>query len=210
MKQISQAFKKANQIFNPDNKEVFVQSLWDRVGLASSLTGTENFFSVQKGGSDTLITYRTAASKAKTLRDTNLPQSGADNNRDYLLFGLTMALFPLDHDPDTTATKAIRADKDYIREGGYLIFKIGDKQIMECPLIEIPELNSESAIASTASSSTIYGGPRFTSPFKNFQEPIPLRRGDVINMTVTWDGTITLQQVFDMMLLFPALTRRDS
>lgn len=210
MDNMSQAFQKANAIFNPQNAEVFFQPAYDRQPLSTTLTGSIGWFAVPKGGASTLIRYQTNSAMQKTIRDTNFPQPGADNNKDYLLFGLTMALIPIKHDPTDTHAPWIRADKDYIREGGVLNFKIGDKQILDLPLMNIPEFNAESGVSATTSGSAVYAGPQFAIPMLDFQEPIPLMRGQVINLSITWDGSITLQQAFDLMLMFPAVTKRDS
>jgi hypothetical protein len=210
MKSLPQAFKNANPLFNSQNKEIFVQPVYDRVNLATSLTGQILAFSVPKGTTVSLIRGGAVTSAVKTVRDTNLPQPGADNNRDYLLYGLSMALFPTSHAPTGANSASIRADKDQIKEGGVLNFKIGDKQIIDLPLWQIPEMNAESGASSTATGSTVFGGAQFNSPYVNFGEEIPLIRGQVISMAITFDGTITLSQSFDLALVFAAALKRDS
>ncbi len=210
MANLPSAFKNSNPIFDEKKQEIFVQPLYDRTNLSTSLTGTYLFFSVPKGGSATVIRFTTATATNKTIRDTNLPQAGADNNRDYLLYGLSMLLIPAAHTPGATTAATIRSDKDYIREGGVLNFKIGDKQILDSPLTFIPELNAESGASTTASGTTVYSGAQFSQPYMAFGEEIPLNRGEVISMSVTWDSTITLSQSFDMMLVFASALRRNS
>jgi hypothetical protein len=209
-KDLSSAFRTANPISDPNRKEIFRQTVYDRINLSSSLTGTYTPFSVAKGTTVSLIRGGSVTSAAKTIRDTNLPQPGADNNRDYLLSGISMALMPVSYAAATSTTSAIRVDKNQIREGGVMNFKIGDKQIIDLPLWMIPELNAEGSVSTTGSGLTILGGPSYASQFFMFGEDIPLMRSEVITMTLTWDGTITLSQSFDLAIVFAASLRRNS
>jgi len=202
-------FKNASPISDPNRKEIFRQTVYDRMQLTASgttLPASIKPFSVARGTSVSLIRGASVTTAAKTGRDTNLPQAGADNSRDYLLSGLSMALFPLAYN-----NASIRVDKNAIRDNGYLTFNIGDKKILEIPLWQMPEMNSEASVSTTATNSTAFGGPIYPNSFVMFGEEIPLNHGvDVIDMTITWDGTITTAQAFDIGLVFAATLRRNS
>jgi len=184
------------------------QPLYDRKNLPTTLSGDIGFFSIPVSSPDTLIRYTTgqagaAGSISKTKRDTNLPSQGQDPNRGYSLAGVSMALIPAARTiKATAATNAIRAEKDTIREAGWLEWKIVDNKVLEIPLIFIPELNGEGGIMSTASDITTFGGPQFPSKMWPFGEPITINPGQQFTVVVHFDGSITLGQSYDMILAF--------
>ncbi len=201
-------FSAANAVLS-NQKEWFRQPLYDRVNLATSLTGEYRFFSVPIGTAATLIRYETAGSVAKTKRDTILITQGQDSSKDYSVQGISMALIPNARTVlATAATRGIRRDKDNIREGGWLNFKIVDKNILDIPLLLIPEANSEGGVSTTGNDATAWAANPAAGPMWNFGTQIMLPAGKSFQVTVTWDGTITLAQSFDMYLFFYANVQR--
>jgi hypothetical protein len=188
-----------NQVVDYKSQNKFRQPVYDRVNLSTSLTGEYPFFQNQIGASVTLIRYETAGANAKTKRDTNLQNQGSDNSRDYDIFGIAMALIPAARTVLATAvTRGIRRDKDNIKEGGYLNFKVVDTNILDIPLLLIPEINAESGVATTGNDATAWAGPAPAGPMWNFGESYKIPRGTTFTVTCKWDGTITLAQTFDM------------
>jgi hypothetical protein len=202
-------FGAQNQVVRPNDREVFHQPLYDRKELSTTLTGEVSFFTVPVGSADTLIRYETSASVSKTKRDTNLTSNGQDPSKDYSVYGVAMALIPNARTvAATAATNGIRRDKDNIREGGWLNFKIIDKNILDIPLLLIPELNAEASVASTANNSTVMGAPTFNVPMWSFGEPIQIPKATSFSVVCKWDGSLTLAQLFDMYIFFFAKVRR--
>ncbi len=197
-----------NQVIDPAQMNKFRQPLYDRLNLAAALSGDYRFFTNPIGQSVTLITYETAGARNKTKRDTILQTNGTDNSRDYSVHGIAMALIPNARTVVGTATtNGIRRDKDNIKEAGFLNFKVVDTNIIDIPLLLIPEINAETAIASTANNATIMGGPAPFGPMWAFGEPYHIPKATAFSVTVTFD-TITLSQSFDMLLVFYATVLR--
>jgi hypothetical protein len=204
-------FQAQNQVVRPNDREIFHQPLYDRKQLSTTvtLTGEVTFFSTPVGSSDTLIRYETAASVAKTKRDTNLPSNGQDPSKDYAVFGVSMALIPNARTVlATAAANNIRRDKDNIREGGWLNFKIIDKNILDLPLLLVPEVNAEGGVSTTVNNGTIFAGPNSTSPMWSFGEPIMIPKATSFSIKLTFDGSITTGQVFDCYIFLFAKVRR--
>ena len=204
-------FAAQNQVVRPNDREIFHQPLYDRkeLSITTSLTGEVVFFSTPTGSPDTLIRYETAASVAKTKRDTNLSSNGQDPSKDYAVFGIAMALIPNTRTVLATAsTNNIRRDKDNIREGGWLNFKIIDKNILDIPLLLIPEVNGEAGASTTVNNGTVFAGPNGAAPMWSFGEPIMIPKATSFSIKLTFDGTITTQQVFDCYLFLFAKVRR--
>jgi len=206
---INQGFQQQNMVIRPNDREVFHQPLYDRKNLASALTGEVAFFTKPVGDSDYLITYETGGTKTKTKRDTNLPSNGQDPSKDYSVFGMAVVFTPTARTvAATAATNGIRRDKDNIREGGWLNFKVIDKSILDIPLYMMPELNGESSVSTTANNSTVFGGPQFPQNMWSFGVPIQLPKSVNFSVVCKWDGTLTLAQSFDMAVVFFAKVRR--
>jgi hypothetical protein len=195
------AQQKGNDVVSYGSTNKFRQPVYDRVNLPTSLTGEVPFFTNQIGASVTLIRYETAGAVAKTKRDTNLANQGADNSREYEIMGIAMALIPNARTVlATAATRGIRRDKDNIKEGGWLNFKVVNTNVLDIPLLLIPEINAESGVATTGNDATAWGGPAPAGPMWNFGESYRIPRGTNFSLTCKWDGTITLAQSFDMYL----------
>lgn len=205
---------------NADNiqgaPETFRQPLYDRVNLPTSLTGDISFFTQPIGASVTLIRYQTAGANTKTYRDTNLTSAGVDTNRDFAIYGISMALIPESHVVTGAQAVNIRKDKDVVKEGGSILIKTSaSKEIIRIPLIMIPELNGEIGGSTTATSASVWGGSNNASKSypltdRTTKNPFMLPRNTSISVTMTFDGTLTLGQTFDCLVIFDASIQRNS
>lgn len=209
------SFQAAAPVLRTDDREYFRQPLYDRVNLPVSLSGDVSFFTVPNGGSATLIRFGGTATVNKTYRDTNLPSQNQDPNRDYAVYGCAIGLVPASHTVTAATAATIRVDKDNIKENGSLVVKVsGNKEILRIPLIGIPELNAESAVASTATGSTVFGGPigsryGFYPLTTRRGQPMLITKGTILQVTMTFDGTTTLTQSFDAVLWIDSDQRRS-
>lgn len=212
----ARGFQQKNLPIDRSRKEYFRQPVYDRISLGTSLTGAFKWFTNPIGASQTVIRYETAAAVAKSLRDTNLVNAGVDQSKDYAFYGIGCALIPKTHNPASqTYARSVRSDKDLIKEGGYLTLTLmGTKRVLELPMIMLPEMNAEQGVSATTTASTFYGGPSFS---KNFYplvnrdgEPMAIPAGTSFGVEGVWDGTITLGQEFDMVIMFDADVRRPT
>lgn len=193
-----------NQVVDYQQANKFRQPVYDRLNLSTSLTGEYPFFTQPIGSNVTLIRYETAGTNQKTKRDTNLQNQGADNAREYSVFGMAMALIPTARTVlATAATRGIRRDKDNIKEGGWVQFKIVDTTVFEAPLLLIPEVNAEGGVSTTGNDATAFTTVQ-QGPMWNFGEGHLIPRGTTFSVICKWDGTITLAQSFDMMIFLYA------
>lgn len=212
MKQLGRGFGAGNAVLRAGDREIFRQPLYDRKNLVASATtlpASVSFFTKPSGDSDTLIRYQTAASVTKTKRDTNLPSNGQDPGRDYTLVGIGCSLIPLKRTASDTNAQNITSDKYVIKENGYLIFKIVDKEILTLPLTLLPEVNPEGGASTTVTSSTAYGNSPAALPMWPFGDRIMLPRGQNFNVSVYFDSG-TMQQAFDMAIYLFADMRRPT
>lgn len=192
-------------VLNRMRPEEFGQPIYDRANVATTVPTSINLFSVPIGQSATLIRAATAASVAKTRRDTNLEQAGFIATRAHEIKGLALAIIHGDRDGAANAQ-----DRAYIVDGGWLKFTVASKTILELPLIGIPILNDISAVATTVTATTINGltGPR--APMYKLNPGITLDSGTNFSVELAWDGTITLGTTADIQLFMYGGMRRPT
>lgn len=132
------------------------QPLYDRSNYAVGGTSLVPFYAVPRGQSSTLLnTFATpatwtAAGKGKTFRDTNMDNSNVVPTKLFKAVGVSWGIL---HSVVNAAANSI--DREVLRGGGYLQFRIVDKDILYLPLIMIPELNPWSSVTTTANATTI-------------------------------------------------------
>ena len=150
------------------------QPLYDRVNYAVGGANQLSFFAVPKGQSATLLsTFATpqtwtAASKSKTYRDTNLENANVVPTKLFKVVGISWGMF---HSVINNAT--LSTDREVLRQGGYLQFRIVDKDIIFLPLSLIPEVNP--IVASTANAANSFaGGGGMNVPMYKFPIQITL------------------------------------
>lgn len=196
--------------------EYFRQPVWDRKNLAASLTGTISFFTIPKGQSDTLITFTGApASKQKTLRDTNLLNAGADYSKDYNFYGIACYIVPNAQGPAAAFAENITSDMANILEGGALTMKLnGTKTIVEMATFLLPNLSAKVGASTTENISTVYSSAIQHKGFfpitTRSGNPQTVEKGTTFGVEITWDGTITLAQSYDMVIILDSDVRRPS
>ena len=196
-----------NQVLNYNAQEQFDQALYDTAHYPAAGTGSLSFFSNPVGTTVTLIRAGAAGSFAKTKRDTNLTTNGMVSGQLYFVDGLS---FALRHEDEGEALNA--SDRDKIRMGSWLEFKIGSKLIFEMPSYMIPELNPISAAATSVTATSILasvGGGGHSSRFK-FANAIPIPPNQSFTLTMNFDGTVTTTKAVDVAVILHAQQRRPS
>jgi len=178
--------------------EDLYQPLYDRVNIATTVADA-SFFSVPRGQSATLITMATGASKTKTYRDTNMDTAGVVPTKMFKFIGISWACVHSDRDGAANAQ-----DREYVRDGGYLQFKIVDKPILYLPLVALPELTPMVALTSTAQNALAGGGGSGVSMYR-LPVPITLNPFENFEVTFKFDGTITIANTVDVYLMLQGL-----
>jgi len=192
-----------------DSPEDLWQPLYDRANVSASVPSNVSFFATARGQSATLITgTAAAAAKSKTYRDTNMENANVVPTKMFKFVGISIGIV---HRTKTLATNA--ADRDLVMEGGYLQFRIVDKDILFLPLIAVPVLNPMAAAATTANATSITasntGGGQGIAMYKL---PIPITLNPYENFTVqfVFDGTVTLSETLDMYCMLQGFQRRPT
>lgn len=184
------------------------QPLYDRVNITTSVPSALGFFATSKGQSATLITGTSAGTKVKTYRDTNIENSNVVPTKMFKIVGVSVGYV---HSNTLLTTNS--QDRSLIRNGGYIQFRIVDKDILFLPLIFIPETNPIISASSTATATTINseaGGGGQNVPMYRFPVPITLNPYENFTSQVNFDGTITLGATMDMYLILHAYMRRPT
>jgi len=198
------AVRVENTVLDRSRPEDFVQPLYDRANIATTVPSSINFFSVPIGQTATLIRAATAGSVSKTRRDTNLEQAGIIPSRAVEIRGIAIGIVHSDRDGAANAQ-----DRAFIVDGGWVKFVVaGSKTILEIPLLAIPIINDFQSVATTATTTTInaLSGPK--APYFKLNPAIALEANTNFSIEVGWDGTITLGGTCDMyMFLFGAMRR---
>lgn len=117
------------------------QPLYDRVNYPAAGTSALGFFSSSRGQTATLLStvaagVWTAASKVKSFRDTNIENSNVVPTKMFKIVGVSVAFLHANQN-DGNVTR----DREIIRGGSFLQFRIVDKDIIFLPLVTIPEMN---------------------------------------------------------------------
>lgn len=190
------------------------QPLYDRANYPATGTSLVSFFSVPRGQSATLLntfngtTTWTAASKGKTFRDTNMENANVVPTKMFKAVGVSWGIL---HSIVNSANNAV--DREVLRGGGYLQFRIVDKDILFLPLILIPELNPFSAISTTATSTTINGtagGGGQNVPMYKFPIPITLNPYENFTVTLNFDNSPPINATADIDITLHSYMRRPT
>lgn len=201
-------------VVNAAKPEDLCQPLYDRVNIATAVPTQVSFFSVQLGGTSTLIRGTAApAAVTKTRRDTNLDTSGVVPTKLYQFFGISVNYIPNSLAVSAAPTVSVGQDIQLLKNNGWIDFKIIDKPILQCPLHMIPETNPITAVASTANNSTVVGGGVISAvPFPMYKLGIPvtLNPFESFSFLINFDGTITLQQSYDIQIVLHSFMRRPT
>lgn len=192
-----------------ESPEDFWQPLYDRVHYPIAGSNQLSFFSVPQGQTATIIRNGSAvAGTVKGYLETNMQNANVVPTKLFKFVGITVAFV---HGTEGLTTNT--ADRDKVRAGGYLQFRIVDKDILFLPLIALPEANPFVVAATTATASTIAGqagGGGYGVPM--YKLPIPITLNPYENFTVTfnWPTLTTITTVMDIYLILQGYMRRPS
>jgi len=132
--------------------------VYDRVNYPAAGTSALGFFSSSRGQSVTLLStvaagVWTAAAKVKSFRDTNIENSNVVPTKMFKVVGCSVGFLHANQS-DTNVAR----DREIIRGGSYLQFRIVDKDIIFLPLITIPEMNPVTSTTASNANATAGGG----------------------------------------------------
>lgn len=191
------------------NPEDLWQPLYDRGNYGAAGQASVSFFTIPVGGTSTLIQAGAAgAAIVKTKQHTNLETAGVIPTKMFQFVGISMAFIHEDEGEVANPT-----DRDRLRSGGYLLFKVGDKEILCAPLLLIPELNPNIIGSTTANATTLIGaagGGGAGTGMYPFEVPIRLEPNQNFNATMYWGGTVTTTKDVDILLVLHGFMRRPT
>ena len=190
----------------PDEPEDLWQPLYDRVNIAVTVPGQLSFFSTPKGQSVTLISNTTASTIVKSYRDTNIENAGVVPTKLYKFVGISIAFVHATRNAATNPT-----DRTLIQDGGYMQFRIVDKDILYLPLIAIPVLNPIQAMTTNAGIAADGGGGVGVAMYK-FPVPITLNPYENFSLTAnfTTTNTLAITTTLDMYVILHSFMRRPT
>ena len=185
------------------------QPLYDRVNYPAAGTSALGFFSSSRGQSVTLLStvtagVWTAAAKVKSFRDTNIENSNVVPTKMFKVVGCSVAFLHADQN----ATNCSR-DREIIRGGSYLQFRIVDKDIIFLPLVTIPEMNPITSSTATSVNATAGGGGQ-NVPMYKFPIPITINPYENFTVQLNLDNSPAVSQVLDIYLMLHAYMRRPT
>ncbi len=185
------------------------QPLYDRVNYPAAGTSALGFFSSSRGQSVTLLSTVTAgvwaaAAKVKSFRDTNIENSNVVPTKMFKVVGCSVAFLHADQN----ATNCSR-DREIIRGGSYLQFRIVDKDIIFLPLVTIPEMNPITSTTATSANATAGGGGQ-NVPMYKFPIPITINPYENFTVQLNLDNSPPISQVMDIYLMLHAYMRRPT
>ncbi len=185
------------------------QPLYDRVNYPAAGTSALGFFSSSRGQTATLLStvtagVWTAAAKVKTFRDTNIENSNVVPTKMFKVVGCSVGMLSANQN-STNVTR----DREIIRGGSYLQFRIVDKDIIFLPLITIPEMNP--VVSSTANSvNGTAGGGGQNVPMYKFPIPITINPYENFTVQLNVDNSPPIDQTMDIYLMLHAYMRRPT
>lgn len=189
------------------------QPLYDRANYPAAGTSLLSFYAIPRGQSATLLnTFSagtwTASAKGKTFRDTNMENANVVPTKLFKAVGISWGII---HSSVNSVNNAV--DREVLRGGGFLQFRIVDKDIIFLPLILIPELNPWSAVSTTVASSTILGtagGGGQNVPMYKFPINITLNPYENFTVQLNFDNAPPLNATADIVLVLHSYMRRPT
>ena len=180
----------------------------DRVNYAAAGASELSFFSTVRGQSTTLIRAGATGTFNKTYRDTNMENANVVPTKMFKFVGITLAFVHEDEGEVANPT-----DRDKIRSGGYLHFRIVDKDILYLPLVFLPEANRNIIGGTTATNTTILGaagGGGSNVPMYKLPIPVTLNPYETFTVKIMFDGTVTTTKAVDVYLALQGFMRRPT
>jgi hypothetical protein len=185
------------------------QPLYDRVNYPAAGTSALGFFSSSRGQTATLLStvtagVWTAAAKVKTFRDTNIENSNVVPTKMFKVVGCSVGMLSANQN-STNVTR----DREIIRGGSYLQFRIVDKDIIFLPLITIPEMNPVVSATANSVNGTAGGGGQ-NVPMYKFPIPITINPYENFTVQLNVDNSPPIDQTMDIYLMLHAYMRRPT
>lgn len=184
------------------------QPLYDRTNYAAAGTSQLAFFSVPLGQSATLIRNGSATTYTKSRLETNLENANVVPTKMFKFVGITLAFMHLTEGASTNC-----ADRDKIRNNGWINFRIVDKDILFLPLVALPEANPFVGVATTANATTIAaqaGGGGANVPMYKLPVPITLNPYENFSFTINFPTTTTVTNAVDIAVVLQGFMRRPT
>ena len=184
---------------------------WDAPGLT-----TVNWFAISRGQSTELFTTHAAvgtwstASRAKTFRDTNIENSNVVPTKMFKIVGVSLGYIHIDN---AIAVTRNTSDREAVKSGGYLTFRIVDKDIIFLPLITIPEVNPVTGVATTANATTLSAsssGGGQNVPMYKFPIPITINPYENFTVSANFDSGLVTNGDMNIYLILHAYMRRPT
>ena len=200
------------QLFKSQKKNLLLGNnkfVYDRVNYPAAGTSALGFFSSSRGQTATLLStvaagVWTAAAKVKTFRDTNIENSNVVPTKMFKVVGCSIGMLSANQN----ATNVTR-DREIIRGGSYLQFRIVDKDIIFLPLITIPEMNPVVAATANSINGTAGGGGQ-NVPMYKFPIPITINPYENFTVQLNVDNSPAIDQTMDIYLMLHAYMRRPT
>lgn len=185
------------------------QPLYDRVNYPAAGTSALGFFSSSRGQSATLLSTVTAgvwtvATKVKSFRDTNIENSNVVPTKMFKIVGVSVAFLHANQN-DGNVTR----DREIIRGGSFLQFRIVDKDIIFLPLVTIPEMNPVVSTTGNNVNGTAGGGGQ-NVPMYKFPIPITINPYENFTIQMTSDNSPPISQTMDIYMMLHAYMRRPT
>lgn len=185
------------------------QPLYDRVNYPAAGTSALGFFSSSRGQSVTLLAtvaagVWTAAAKVKSFRDTNIENSNVVPTKMFKIVGVSVGFLHANQN-DGNVTR----DREIIRGGSFLQFRIVDKDIIFLPLITIPEMNPVVSTTGNNVNGTAGGGGQ-NVPMYKFPIPITINPYENFTVQMTSDNSPPISQTMDIYMMLHAYMRRPT
>ncbi len=185
------------------------QPLYDRVNYPAAGTSALGFFSSSRGQSATLLStvtagVWTAATKVKSFRDTNIENSNVVPTKMFKIVGVSVAFLHANQN-DGNVTR----DREIIRGGSFIQFRIVDKDIIFLPLVTIPEMNPVVSSTGNNVNGTAGGGGQ-NVPMYKFPIPITINPYENFTIQMTSDNSPPISQTMDIYMMLHAYMRRPT
>jgi hypothetical protein len=206
-----------------ESPEDLWQPLYDRVNYPNAGATQLAFFAIPQGGSATLILgVAAAAAITKGFRDTNMQNANVVPTKMFKFLGISLGF--VHQIPGTVgvgisgtpSASSDAADRDRIRNSGYLEFTIVDKKILDLPLIAFPEVNPWVVASTTQTNVSILGtagGGGSNVPMYKLPIPITLNPYENFAVTLNFPAAVALSQStnsIDIYIILQGFMRRPT
>jgi len=193
-----------------DSPEDLYQPLYDRVNVATTVPASLGFFSTSQGQSATLIASTATATIVKGYRDTNMQNANVVPTKMFKFIGISVGFVQV---PTGLASLTNPFDRELITQGGFMQFKIVDKDILYAPLELLPVINPYAAMATTANNTTIPGinpGGGQGSAMLRLPIAITLNPYENFQVNISWPNGATLTNTLDLYVFLHGFMRRPT